>query len=893
MSLWSQIRSLGRNIFHRRAVDEDLDQEVRAYVEMVAEEKLATGLGAEEARRTTLAEFGGAERLKQSVREIRIGTVIDSIAQDLRFGMRQAIKSPGFAFIVILILALSTGITTAVFSVLYAMLIEPLPYRNVSQIVALDTRSAGGGTQAASYPEYVDWRSMAHSFSAMAGFQRIGAVGMESSAGTVVLHEIQATDNFFEVFGVAPLLGRTFLAGEDVSGKDDIAVLSYEVWQQDFGGRDSVIGRRVQMDGSAYTVIGVMPPGFRFPINLDNGVYVPLHLSAAQREHRGNHWLQTVARLKPGIKPRQAEAELDTIFAVLGKKDAFNAGRTVGAIDLTTYFVGNSAGSLRLLLFSVLAVLVIGCVNIAALLLARGLKREREIALRSAIGAHRMRLARQLVTEALVLAACGAAGGIAVAYGLLRVLRLLLITALSRGAEAQLNVPVLVAALGVSIAVTVMAALMPAFRLSGTAPTLALKSGGGAGTSRGQQHLRTGFVISQVALALTLLLVSGLLLDMLAKLHRTELGFSQDRMLTAEVNLPRGRYQGRDVLADFYDPLLQKLGAQPGVRAVGLIQMLPVQGWGWNSEHIHIMGTPPLKSPRTDPAEVRFVSPGYYEVFQDRLVKGRLQDPQIDRPTTQLVTVVNEAFVRKFIPAGRDPVGMEIGDNDQTETMPNQANPRALIVGVVKNLRQTIYQPPLPEMDYLVAQVPAEASLNAIGNMHLVMRTEVDPASLVTTLRRAVQEVDATVPLREPETMEQVIAEVLTFERLENWLFGSFAALAVLLAVVGLYGQVSHEVELSTREIGIRLALGSTRQAIFSAIYRRVGTILAAGVAIGLVATAAAEKLINAVVAVEIQKDGALIVALAVALMTSGLLAAALPARRACAVEPMEALREE
>jgi putative ABC transport system permease protein len=347
------------------------------------------------------------------------------------------------------------------------------------------------------------------------------------------------------------------------------------------------------------------------------------------------------------------------------------------------------------------------------------------------------------------------------------------------------------------------------------------------------------------------------------------------------------------VLADFYDPMMQKLRALPGVRAVGLIQMLPVAGWGWNSEHIHIMGTPPLRSPRTDPAEIRFVSPGYYEVFADRLLEGRLQDPRVDRPTTRLVTVVNEAFVRKFIPAGRDPIGMEIGDDNQTETMANQANPRVLIVGVVKNIRQTIYQPPLPEMDYLVAQLPADQSLNAIGSMHVVVRTAVDPASLVPALRRIVYDVDPTIPLREPETMQQVVADVLTFERLENWLFGAFATLAVLLAVVGLFGLISHEVELSTRDFGIRLALGATRRAIFSIVYRRVGLMLAVGIAIGLVATAAAHRFINAVVAIEAGKNGLLISALAAALMTTGLVAAALPAKRASSVEPTVALRDE
>ncbi len=891
--VWARMKSLWRNWFRKRDVNAELDDEVLAFVEMRAEEDAARGVDPQEARRRLLAEMGGAERVKQQVREGRAGMGMESVLQDLRFGVRQVVKSPGFGLTVMVTLALSIGITTAVFSVLYAMVIRPLPYRDVSRIVAMDTRSASGGIEYASYPEYVDWRKMSHSFTALAGFNPQGAVGMESDGGAVVLNEIAGTDNFFTVFGVNPVVGRTFAAGEDADGRNDVVVLSYEVWQQDFGGKTDVVGRRVRMDGTAYTVIGVMPAGFRFPINVMNSIYVPLHLTPNQVNGRGNHWLQTVARLKPGVTARQAEADMDTIFAALGKTDMFNAGRALHAVDLTTYVVGNTAGSLRLLLYAVLAVLVIGCVNVAGLLLARGVKREREMALRSAIGARRGRIVRQLLTEALLFAVVGAGAGVMLAYGLLRLIRMLLIASLARGAEVAVNVPVLAAALGISVAVTVLAAMMPALRLSGTSPTMALKAGGSAGTTRGQHRLRTGFVVTQVALALALLVVSGLLLHMLETLRRTELGFNQEQMLTAEINLPRGRYAGRDVLADFYTPLLEKVRAMPGVRSAGLIQMLPVQAWGWNSEHIHIYGTAPLKTPRTDPAEIRFVTPGYYKVFQVGLVEGRLGDASIDKPTTRLVGVVNEAFVKKFIPAGRDPVGMEVGDNDDAQTLASQDNPRVLIVGVVKDIRQSIYQAPFPEIDYNIAQIPAAESLNAIGSMHLVMRTAVAPESLEPQLQKVFHDVDATVPLREPETMMQVVADFLTFQRLENWLFGAFAGLAVLLAVVGLYGLISHEVELSTRDIGIKLALGATRGKILEGIYRRVGWMLGVGVTLGLVVTAAAEKFISAVVTVGIAKDGVLIGTLALGWMGVGLLAAAVPARRASGVEPMEALREE
>jgi len=893
MAIQSRIQSLLRNLFSKRAVERDLEDEVRAYVELTTDEKIAAGYSPADARRRALAEVGGSERLKGTVRESRAGSGLESLLQDLRFGVRQMVKSPGFCTTVIVTLSLSIGITAAVFSVLYAMLVRPLPYQDPERIVALDTRSASGGSQQASYPEYVDWRQMSHSFSALAGYDAGGSVTLESGTGAVSLDAVQGTDNLFDVFGVQPMLGRTFLPGEDQPGKNDVVVLGYGVWMHQFGSSAAVVGQTAKLDGRTYTVIGVMPEGFRFPINQLNAVYVPMHLTSNQKDNRGNHWMRTVGRLKPGVAYREAQADLAAVFVNLGRTDAFNAGRTIEIVDLTTYVVGSTSGALRLLLYAVLALLAIGCVNVAGLMLARGVKREREMALRSAVGASRGRILRQILTEALLFAVFGALGGVSLGYGLLKAMRMLLILSLSRGSEVSLNLPVLFTALLVSTLVTLVAALIPAMRLSGTAPTLALKSGGSAGTTRGQHRLRTGFVVTQVALALALVVVSGLLMQLLGSLRSTDLGFSADNILTTEISLPHGRYEGHDLLTSFYDPLMEKIGALPGVKAVGIIQMLPIQDWGWNSEHIHIVGTPPLRNPRTVAAETRFVSPGYYKVFQDGLVSGRYLDPGLDKSTTRMAAVVNEAFVKQFIPTGHDAVGMEIGDDANKDTMPDTDNPRILIVGVVKNMRQSLYRAPMPEMDFLVTQIPKQASMMAIGRMHLIVRTSVEPESLIGNVQRVFREVDPMLPFEAPQTMQAVIADVLTLERLENWLFGTFAAMAVLLAVVGLYGLISHEVELSTRDIGVRLALGATRGIILRGIYRRVGWMLVGGVFIGLLVTAGAQRYINSVVAVHVGKDGGLIIALAVGMILVGLLAAALPARRASSVQPMVALREE
>lgn len=548
-------------------------------------------------------------------------------------------------------------------------------------------------------------------------------------------------------------------------------------------------------------------------------------------------------------------------------------------MELDTFILGKSDSSLKLLLYAVIALLMLGCVNVAGLMLARGVKREREMALRSAVGADRARIIRQILTEALLFAVCGALGGVVLGAALLRVIRLLLISALSRGAEVMLNVPVLLAALFVAVVVTILAAVIPALRLSGTSPSIALRAGGSAGTSRAQHRLRAAFVVTQVALALALLVVSGLLMHMLGGLKNTDLGFSPDNILTAEIDLSPGRYDGRDMMADFYTPMLEKVRAIPGVEAAGVIQVLPIQSWGWNSE-IHVTGTSPAPANTVTLAEDRIITPGYYGVFKDRLVRGRLLDPAIDTRGSKPVIVVNEAFMKKFIPAGRDPIGMQI-DEDTHNT----------IVGVVKNVRQNIYEPPLAEMDYMAGQIPPGWEQAVLYNMTLVVRTSVAPESIVSSLRKVFHDVDPTLPFRTPETMQSVIADTLIFERLENWLFGTFAALAVLLAIVGLYGLISHEVELSTRDIGVRMALGASRGRILSGIYRRVGWMLGGGVVIGLLLTVFAQKYISSVVEMHMDKDAGRILGLALALIGAGLVAAFFPARRASSVEPVVALR--
>ncbi len=813
---------------------------------------------------------------------------MSNLWNDLRYALRQLRKSPGFAVTAVLTLALGIGTATAMFSVLDAVLLHPLPYKSADRIVSMITHSPEGFVQPASWPSYLDMRKLNKSFRAFAGVSTGAGVTLTQSNQALYLPATHGTDNFFEVFGVAPYLGRTFLPGEDQHGKNDVVVLSYEVWQQDFGGSRSILGATVHLDGSPYTVIGVMPAGFRYPVGTPNLVYTPLHVAPALLDARGTHWLDTIALLRRDVSMTRARADMAHVINEIGQKyPKHDHGRTVQILPLAEAIHINPNGNndrseLWVLLAAVFAVLLIACTNVAGLLLARGLLREREMAVRAALGAGRKRLVNQMLTESVLLGIGGGVCGIAIAGALLATMKQFMEKAFARGGNVHLNLPVLAATLLISLLASVLTGLVPAWRAAHTDPNRAIKAGGNTGTTRHQHRLRACFVVIQVALSLMLLVCSGLLLVGLRSMLGSDLGFNPKNLLTLEVDIPNGAYQGRDFVQALVAPLEARVSTIPGVTVAGSNNMLPIREYGSNSD-LDIVGQPPDPPDHDRFSEIRFITPGYLAAMQLPILRGRDFTAQ-DAANTQPVAIVNAAWMKAFLPTG-DPL-------THAFAMSKNAKDNAVIVGISKNGRQDIFHPPLAEIDFPMTQIP-DFDKPFVQAFTLFVRTSVPTASIIPQLRKALHDVAPEVAFRTPETMDSVLSEALVTKRMLSWIFGLFAAIAALLTAIAIYGLLSQEVTSRTRDIGVRMALGATRTGVAQLILRRVAVLLEIGLAAGLVGVFLVRRMLTAVLVIQFHRDGWTIAAITIVLGAIGLLSALLPARRAASIDPMHALRSE
>ena len=886
MGLGSRIRSGLRNLINKSRVEAQLDDELHAYVELMTDEKVAAGVSSVEARRSTLAEFGGVEQVKQAVREERVGAGLELLGQDFRYGLRQLCKSRGFSFAAVLTLALGIGTTAAMFSVVEAVVLRPLPYNNVDRLVDVKTHSASTFWQVCSWPGYLEMRRENTTFQDLAGYAPYWGMTLRAGDQTQYVRVTQGTDNFFHVFGVNAMLGRTFLPGEDTSGKNSILVLSYEIWRRAFHGNSNVVGTIVHLDGESYQVIGVMPAGFRFPLGKPNVVYIPMHVRPNWVAEWRDHWLLTVGLMKPGVNVQTAEADMSRVMANIGNQNPdSDKGRTVQLIPLSASLHGeNELPEIWVMLGAVLAVLLTACVNVAGLLMVRGLAREREMALRIAVGAAKFRIIRQLVVENILLGVLGGATGLLFAVGLLAAMKAFLAEAFMRGGNVQLNLPVVLTALGIGVLSSIGAGLLPAVRASKSDPNRALKFGISAGTARSQNRLRAGFVTTQIALSLVLVVFSGLLLLTLRRMLQVDLGLNPKNLLMLGINIPSGDYSDRGYVQALMIPLEERVKAIPGVVAAGIVDQPPILGYG-SGTTMQLVGRPPDPPDRERSSESRTMTPGYFAAVGVPIVQGR-GFSSVDAPSSQPTVIVNEAWVKEFLAKRENPVDQAF--------LQSGGKPTIAIVGVVRDARQSLAEPARPEIDFPFSNMTIEQQRDT-GSLSvcLFIRTTVPPATIIGELRDALHEVAPAVAFQTPATIDDLLDDALVTNRMESWLFGLFAGISVLLAAVGMQGLLTQEVASRTRDIGVRMALGASRTIVARMMLKRISLLLAVGLGAGVSIVFLLHRVVVSVIAVQFERDGVVIAALAFLLGAIGLAAAIPPTRRAVSIDPVQTLRME
>jgi predicted permease len=872
-------------LFSRRRRYDELSESIREHLDEKTADMVDRGMTRQEAERKAHREFGNVTRIEERSREVWQWPTLESIWLDMRFAFRQLHKSPGFAFTAVLTLALGIGATAAIFSVVDAVILRPLPYSDVNRIASIQTYSPSGYWQKCSWQGYLAMRKLNQTFDAVAGWADYWGMTLKTSDQTRYLNVNQVTDNFFDVFGVKPVLGRAFVSGEDQPGKNNVVVLSYEVWRQSFNADDHVIGKVVHLSGDPYVVIGVMPAGFRFPYGRPDLVYIPVHVRPNWVGSWRDHWLMTVGRMRSGVSIQQASADMAHVMQEIGQeKPDSDKGRTAALIPISVASRGQQEGTeLALMLGAVLAVLLIACANVASLLLARSITREHEMALRVAIGAARARLVRQLLIENALIGLMGAGAGILLAEGMLVTMKAFLAHAFMRGGNVRLNISVMAVTLGISLFSGIGVGLIPAWRAAKAEPSRALKSGTTTGTTRHQHGLRAGFVVLQITLSLVLVVFSGLVLLTLQRMMRANIGFDPQHLLILNINIPAGDYKGRNYVNELMTPLEQSVDAIPGVKAAGFIDQPPALGYG-SETTMSLVGQPQAQPDQEQVSESRTVTAGYYAALGLPILRGRNFD-SLDTPQSRPVVIVNEAWVKEFLPKGKDPLVQAF----QQKNGHNMA-----IAGVAGDARQLALEPAHPEIDFPFSRFGLEDQQDA-GSFSVCMfvRTLVPPQSIVSQLRKALHDIAPAVAFQTPETMDEALNEVLINNRMESWVFGIFASIAVLLVIVGIYGLLTQEVISQTRDIGVRMALGASRQLIARLMMMRVAMLLGIGIGIGLLLIVLLRRAVSSIVAIQFGRDGAIIAAFVVLFALIGFLAALIPTHRAATVDPMRALRNE
>jgi predicted permease len=866
-------------LFRRRRFDCELAEEMQYHLDLKAQ----AGGGTEEARYRARREFGNSLLLRERSRDLWGWRWLRELAQDLRFALRMLLRGPGFTAIAVLSLALGIGANTAIFSLVNMVLLRPLPYREPGRLVALwewnirdrHINTVTGGN-------YADWKARNHVFEELGyswdtAYTFTGTNNPESTFGYML------SCNFFRLLGAAPLVGRTFAAEECQTGKDHVVVLSYKLWQRRFAGDRDITGRAVQLDGVPYTVIGVMPAAFTHP-SIATALWTPLALPADALSDRKNHALRVIGRLEAGVTFERAQIEMGRLATQLAKEyPDTDTGMGVQLWPIRDLYVGDVKPALVALQMAVLLMLLIACANVANLLVARACAREREVALRRALGAGRLRLIRQLLTEGVLLGMLGGAAGVVLALWSVSALASLLPASFAglvdmEHARAWINTPVLLLAVLLSMASGIVFGAAPAFRGSAS-PSETLKAVGRSLTEgRGRMRLRGALVVSQIALSLVLLIGAGLIVRSFLRLADRRFGFRTDHVLTLELILRENRFADAERMAPFLEQVSQKIEAISGVESVGIISTLPLTGH-YARRNFTIPGQPELPYAQQNVAEFRVVTPAYFRTMGIALGRGRYFDAN-DRAGAPGVAIINETLARRMF-LNQDPIGRTIRVADAG--MPEARE----IVGIVGDTRHhELAIDPEPEIYRPFYQV-------FWPFFGIAVRSSGDPLAVASAVRSAIWSVDKEQPINSMATIEQLAGTALATRRASMILLSLFAGIALVLSAIGIYGIMAYSVTHRTHEIGIRMALGAEARSVLGMVLGRAVLLAAGGVAIGLAGAAGATRLLRSQLVDISATDPITFAVISVSLSAVALLAAYLPARRASKVDPVVALRYE
>ncbi len=811
---------------------------------------------------------------------------MDTFFKDIGYGWRGVTKHPGFTAIVIVTLALGIGASTAIFSVVNSVMLRRLPYPNANRIVAIQEVNKQGRPGQVTGPNFLDWRAQNTVFEHLAAI-KITNVNLNFSDRAERIDLAQTSANFFDVFGVGPQHGRLFVAGDEQAGHAPVVVLSDGLWRSRFGADPGLIGQQISLDSKSYTVVGIAPPGFNYPRKTE--AWLPplklapeLNENVAPTERRGMGYLFAVASLKPGVSLDQAASEMETITARLREQyPETNNQRFNRVVSLQEHLVGKSEKMLWLLFGAVMFVLLIACANVANLLLASAASRSKEMAIRAALGASRLRVIRQLLTESTMLALAGGAFGLFISSYGVTALTSLLPQDFPRLNEISMDWRVFGFTLGASLFTGILFGLAPALQISRVDVQDAMKETS-RGTAGGARHtrLRHALIIAEVALSVVLLAGAGLLFRSFMHLQAVDAGFTPQQVLTAKLSPAGPQFRNDQDYSTFYDRVLERTSAIPGVQSAGVINVLPLTPGPTTG--IRVEGRPIVPVDKWAMLNFRNVSPDYFRTMNIPVLQGRAFTQQ-DDTNAPLRVMINQALAQRDFP-NEDPIGKRVAFSNP---VPNVEPTWFEIIGVTANVRSLeLREEASPELYFTSRQ-------DVFNHMAIVIRSTVEPESIAPALRQAVAEVDRSVPVSDVKTMEHIVGESVTQPRFNLFLLALFSGIALLLSVAGIYGVTAYTVTQRTHELGIRIALGAQVGDVLRMILGQGMAVIGAGILIGLVAASGLMRLMSSLLFGVSATDPFTFVGITLVLLAAGLLACYIPARRATKVDPLTALRYE